>query len=315
MKFQQFSLRHIKGFVFILLGLAILALAPLTMHAATNISYDTKITYAMQSTGNTLVSEDYTIGSEDTSKYLDSITLSIPVDDATDIQAAYTDGMTIPVVTTKKSSTEPGYKYDYTELFLKFPRKETGRGWGFKLSYGTAKLVDTKGPAHTLYIPAISQSALQAGTYSILVSAPQSFGLPHSSGAIPTAEGVTGGRASYSFTQQDLSKQSIALTFGDQTVYRVNFNYPLKNSTATAKVMTVTLPPDTSSQKVYINSLSPKPKATRLDQDGNVLADYVVPARGSIKVTTDISAVVRYLEYDLAAGGVKSEITQDIAKR
>ncbi len=301
--------RRLRGLLSLIFGFAIILLGAHRLYAQGDFRIDTNLTYQIESSGSTRVLETYTVTGSGSNKYLDSITLSTPVDDATEIEASYSDGAPIPFTVTTKSSTDQGYTYTYKEVVLKFPRKNTGTApWQFKLNYTTAKLVDIKGSARTAYIPAISPSQDQSGGYSVYVTVPRGFDPPRSSGAVPTSEGIVNGRAVYSFTQADLAKQAIALTFGDQTIYNVNFNFPLKNDSALPRTMTVTLPPDTSSQKIYVNSLDPRPKATRLDADGNILADYVVPARSNIVVKTDISAVVRYLEYDVAASGTKADI-------
>lgn len=307
--------RRTRGAVMAILGLGLIFLGAHRLNAQGEFRIDTRLTYQVESSGSTKVLEDYTVSGGSGNAYLDRITLSTPVDDATNIRAAYVDGGLIPFTTTTKTSDKQGYAYSYVEISLKFPRKNTGATpWQFSVSYDTAKLVDNKGIARTLYVPALSTENTQSGSYSVFVSVPRGFDPPRSSGALPTSEGIVNGRALYSFAQEDLAKQAVALTFGDETIYNVNFNFPLKNDSALPRTMTVTLPPDTSSQKIYVKSLNPRPKATRLDADGNVLADYVVSPRSSIVVKTDITAVVKYLEYDLAASGSKSDIPATLAK-
>jgi len=307
--------RHLRGLALLLTGISLLVLGGHKLYAQSNFNIDTKLTYQVESSGSTKVVEDYTVSGGSSNTYLDRITLSTPVDDAREIQANYADGGAIPFATAVKTSTKQGYTYSYVEIALKFPRKNTGgAAWKFQVSYTTAKLVDNKGLARTLYVPALSSDSTSSGTYSVYVTVPRDFDQPRSSGAVPTSEGIVDGRAVYSFAQEDLAKQAVALTFGDKTIYNVNFNFPLRNDGAIPRTLTVTLPPDTSSQKVYVKSLDPRPRATRLDADGNVLADYIVPPKSSLTVKTDISAEVRYLEYDLSASGTKSDIPASLAK-
>ncbi len=307
--------RYLKGLILVVAGLLLFGTGVRKLQAQSDFTIDTTVTYQVESSGSTKAIEQYTVTGNSSNKYLDKVTLSTSVDDAQNIVAQYSDGTPIPTTVSAKSSDQQGYTYTYQEVVLQFPRKTVSSApWQFSLSYDTAKLVDVKGSARTVYVPAIAANTQQDGKYAVYVTVPKGFGIPHSSGALPTAEGITAGRAKYSFSQADLSKQAIALTFGDQTIYNVNFNFPLRNDGAVARTMTVTLPPDTSSQKIYINSLSPRPKATRLDKDGNILADYSVAARSTITVKTDISAVVKYLEYDLAASGTKADIPADLVR-
>jgi hypothetical protein len=77
----------------------------------------------------------------------------------------------------------------------------------------------------------------------------------------------------------------------------------------------VALPPDLNNQHTIINSLNPKPDNTRLDEDGNILADYNLKPHQSITVTTDVSGEVKYLEYDLSASTKRSDIPADLVQK
>lgn len=293
-----------------------LALAPLKVRSATDFSYNTQVTYKVSENGNTQVEETYQITNNTTNKYLDSLALSTPTDEVKNLTVTDNTGAVIPAELITKSTTQQGYTYNYQEINLKFNHKQVGKNltWGFKIQYQTSKLVEVKGSAHTVYIPAVTQGTGDDG-YQVTLSVPQSFGDPHSSGAKPTSGGISDGKAVYTFEKQDLTKQALALVFGDSTVYKVNFNFPLKNDSSVSKTFTVALPPDTSSQKIYVNSLEPKPANTRLDVDGNVLADYNVPGKSQMTVKTDIEGVVKYLEYDLAASGTKQDIPAELVKK
>lgn len=313
-----------RGFKFIKISrawflfavLLVLVLAPLRVRSATDFSYNTQVTYKVGEDGNTKVEEVYQITNNTSNKYLDSLALSTPTDEVKNLTVTDNTGAAVPAELTTKSTTQQGYTYSYQEINLKFNHKQVGKNltWSFKIQYETSKLVEVKGAAHTVYIPAVAQGTGD-DNYQVTLSVPQSFGDPHSSGSKPTSGGVADGRAIYTFDKQDLTKQALALVFGDSTVYKVNFNFPLKNDSSTTKTFTIALPPDTSSQKIYVNSLEPKPANTRLDVDGNVLADYNVPARSEITVKTDIEGVVRYLEYDLSASGTKKDIPEDLVKK
>lgn len=297
-------------------GLFLIALIPLRVRSATDFSYNTEVTYRVDEDGTTHVEEEYRITNNTSNKYLDGLQLSTPTDEVKNLHVVDSSGAAVVAEQTTKTTTQQGYSYDYQEINLKFNKRQVGKNltWGFKVSYDTTKLVETKGAAHTVYIPAIAQG-MSDDNYRVTLSVPQSFGEPHSSGARPTSGGIDGDRASYSFDKKDLTSQALALVFGDNTVYKINFNFPLKNDSSLPKTFTVALPPDTSSQKIFVNSLEPKPINTRLDVDGNVLADFSVPAKTELTVKTDIEAVVKYLEYDLSASGTKADIPEDLVRK
>lgn len=308
--------RRIRGVLALLVGSFLMSLVPLGLQASSDFTTDVNVTYRVDEQSNTNVEQLYTVTNNIGSKYLGSLQLSTATDDVRNLKAEYADGTAIPTTLEKKEASNQGYNYQYQEITIRFNRANVGRGlqWQFKLSYDTAKLAEAKGPAYTVLIPAVSASS-QDDNYNVVLSVPQSFGRPHTTGATPTSGGIDGNRALYKFSKADLTKQAISVVFGDETVYKLNFNYPLKNDSNLPRTFTVALPPDTASQKIYINSLDPKPISTRLDSDGNVLADYAVPAKSEITVKTDVVGVVKYLEYDLSASGEKSDIPEVLTKK
>lgn len=308
--------RRIRGALALLLGSLLIGLLPLGSHASADFTTDVHVTYRVNDQSVTNIEQIYTVTNNISSKYLSSIQLSTATDDISNLKVTYADGTTIPTDVVKKEANSQGYNYSYQEITVRFNRANTGRGqrWQFKLSYDTTKLAEAKGPAHTVLIPAIAPSSQDDG-YEVVLMVPPSFGIPHTTGATPMSAGLDNGQAVYKFDKSDLSKQAISMVFGDQTVYQLNFNFPLKNDSSLARTYTVALPPDTASQKIYINSIEPKPTGTHLDADGNVLADFNVPGKTSVVVKTDVVGVVKYLEYDLSGSGTKTDIPVDLAKK
>ena len=315
MRFSMNS-RRLRGAISIIIGIFVLSLVPLRSQASADFTTDVNVIYRVDEQSQTNVEQVYTITNNVSTKYLGSLQLSTSTDDVRNLKAVYSDGTVIPTSTEKKEASNQGYTYQYQEITIKFNKQNVGRGlqWQFKLSYDTSRLVETKGPARTVLIPAIAPSS-QDDNYDVVLSVPSSFGTPRSTGATPTSGGLDGGRSLYKFAKADLTKQAVSVVFGDKTVYKLNFNFPLKNDTNLPRTYSVTLPPDSASQKIYVNSLDPKPVSTRLDADGNVLADYAVPAKSEITVKTDIVGVVKYLEYDMSASGEKSDIPDALVKK
>lgn len=313
---RGFKKQHFRRWSYLLVTLLLMAIIPLKVRSATDFSYNTQVTYQVGEDGVTHVEEIYQITNNTSNKTLEGLQLSTPTDEVKNLKVVDNSGATINAEVSTKSTTQQGYSYDYKEISLKFNKYPVGKNltWGFKITYDTTKLVETKGSAHTVYIPAVAKGTGD-DNYKVILAVPQSFGEPHSTSAKPTSGGIIDGQDTYSFDKSDLTDHALALVFGDSTVYKVNFNFPLKNDSSMTKTMTVALPPDTSSQKIYVNSLDPKPANTRLDVDGNVLADYNVPGKTELTVKTDIEAVVKYLEYDLSASGTKKDIPEDLVKK
>lgn len=294
----------------LIVGLLFIRLA----HAQDDFRYNVLVNYDVDVTGVTHVTERYTVTNDSSNRYLQSIQISTPSDDVQNLEASYGDGTSLHTTTQKKTAQSKGYNYDYQQIVVDFNRRNTGLGnqWTFEVHYDTTKLVDSKGGGHTVYIPSIAADS--SDKYNIQVLIPDSFGSLQSSDVKPVATPAPNDKTLYVFPREELNNQPVTMVFGDKTIYQVNFGFPLKNETGLPRTFTVTLPPNTPTQSVYINSLNPQPTTTSLDSDGNILADYEVPPRTSINVQTDILAEVRYKKYDLAASGTKADIPQDLVR-
>jgi len=289
-------------------------LAPSRAQAA-DFSYQTRVDYVVDDSGVTHVQQSFSVTNNTDRTVLDSVALSTPTDQVSNIHAYYNDGANIPYTTASKTNTIDGYTYHYVEITITFDRSNVGDGlnWGFHVDYDTDKLVENEGSARTVFIPAVGANSITQN-YRVRLLVPEDFGHVHAVGVQPHYAGISDNRAIYTFDTNQLTQQSLTLVFGDSTIYHVDFRFPLTNSSTRDTTMTVTLPPDTPSQKVYINKLSPKPLDTHLDADGNVLADYRVPAHTTTTVATDINSVETYLDYNLAKSGTKADIPTNLVK-
>jgi hypothetical protein len=290
----------------------LLPLVPSPVGAAGEFSYDNKITYSLRSGGLTDVTEEYTVTNNTARQYLTEIKTSAPGDELKDLRASYSDGGSIPATSEKVTVKRGDLSLDAHQVKVVFPRQIYGMGrkWTFRINYTVSGLVDVKGGAHTLYVPAIERS--DNSTYRITVDAPEALGTAHFAGAQYSSSGKTGGRQIFTF---NATTEPVVITFGDSTVYKLNFNFPLHNDSPLPRTLTVTLPPDLNNQKSYVNKLDPAPSNLKLDADGNVLAEYRLSPGQKITVKTDISGEVKFLEYDLSASKMKSDIPADLKER
>lgn len=305
-RFLRFSAIMIFG-----ICLIVLAFRPNVTQAA-NFSYYINVNYAVNPGGLTNVKETYNITNNTANQYLDSIKLSTPTANIQNLSVFYSGGGSIPFTTQKLEAEDAGYKYEYTQINIDFPRANVGRGanWSFVVQYQTPDLVENKGRAHVVYIPGIAQESRE--DYKVTLSVPKDYGPMHGFGRLPKETEVTDITKTYTFNSDDLVDNSLQLLFGDSTTYQTNFNFPLENKTGFPKVYEVTLPPTTASQTVYLNKLEPKPDNTRIDGDNNIIATYTVQPQQKVTVVTDVAADVRYINYDLARSGQLNDIPRDL---
>ena len=310
--FKRFRWLPLAVIFFLIIGILLVARHS---QAAADFTYDIDLNYKLQDSGTTTVVAKYKVTYNRPDKILDLIRISAPTNDVQNLQATYPSGEKIVTKAEQKTSNSLGYNYDYKEITVDFnTRDATTTALEFVVSYDTAELMDVKGSSRTLYVPSLAQIGADEN-YTVSVSVPQDFGKIFSTGVAPELNGVDGNLVRYTFPKTADLKRSVSLLFGESTIYEANFAFPLNNNTSQTKRYTVALPPDTSSQKIFIKSLSPEPVATRLDGDGNVLADYDVPAQTKVVVNTDVAAQINYLEYNLSASGSMADIPAEIAQK
>ena len=280
--------------------------------ASDNFNYNINVNYIVSPDSNTLVKETYNITNKTSTQYLDSIRVSTPSTDVSNIQVYYGNGSSIPFETTRITQDKSGYKYDYTEIKVNFNRANVGQGlnWSFVIQYNTPDIVENKGRANVVYIPGISPE--NRDEYNVSLTVPNSFGTIHGFGRLPKLTNQNPTNRTYSFSKDDLNNNSVQLLFGDSTTYKVNFAYPLKNESSSKKDFEIALPPSTSSQTVFIEKIEPAPVSTRVDTDGNVIAKYILDGNQSLTVKVDVLADVKYIEYNLANSGTLSDIPQSL---
>lgn len=294
---------------FVVAGLALVNHA---QAASSAFRYDTKVNYTVLDDTTTQVEEVYTVTNQTTRQYLTELKLTTPSDKISGLKVNYADGTPIPTKVAAKTDSST-FAIATQQITMSFPRVNAGSGqrWIFVVSYKTAGLVETKGSAHTVYVPAVEAND-QRSSYAITVDVPQSFGAPHFTDSDKHLTIKNGDRQIYVFSRDDVAEHSLALVFGDSTIYNFTFNSPLVNNSPVPRTFTVTLPPDLVTQKSVIKSLTPAPKTTRLDADGNVLAEYSLGAYQKLTVVANVEGQVKYRDYNLAASGTKKDIPSSL---
>ena len=305
-------MRFHRPLVVLVILMIIVGIVPRAARASSDFSYNITTAYTVSTGGSTHVKTTYVVTNNTARQFLSGLQIQTAVTDLTNLKTAYTDGTLIAATESEQTATSLNYVYDYANIALTFPRQNYGLGktWSFSIEYDTTKLIELKGASYSMFIPALTLGP--DDQYQAIVSVPLTFGAPHFAGATSSSGGISGDSQILVFDKDALTKQALAITFGDATIYDLNFNFPLENTTALPQTLSVTLPPDTNNQTVYINKLDPAPQDTRLDEDGNILADYRLSSHQKITVKTDVAVAVHYNEYDLSAAQPKSAIPADL---
>ncbi len=234
---------------------------PLTTHADNNFQTGYNVTYTVNPDGITHANFDIHMQNLNDKYFASSYTLKVSFDNITHIRASDSYGSIIPDV--KQTS-------DGEEITVTFNDHVTGKGniLPFTLSFDTTDIAVHNGAIWEVNIPGLlNQNDFSEFTVHVIV--PSTFGEP--SYIKPSSGGNN-----LVFTKEQLGTSGISLAFGQHQAYNFSLTYHLENNQLFPVTETIALPPDTSYQHVEIDSLSPRPSAVVLDQDGNWLATYVI---------------------------------------
>lgn len=169
-----------------------------------------------------------------------------------------------------------------TIIKLKFNQAKLGKGQvtSFKLKYQIASLAKNKGKTWEISLPQSTGDNLTQSQVSI--NTPASFG-SLSFSSLPVKFENTGLQNQISFTNNFQNK--ILIILGNYQLFNFNLNYELNNPNTEKVFSEIALIPDTYSQSVYYQSISPAPLEIRIDADGNWLAKYQLDPSQNLKIT------------------------------
>lgn len=102
--------------------------------------------------------------------------------------------------------------------------------------------------------------------------------------------------ASLTYNQKQLNR---AVTISCRSIHSLDFTltYQLANPALTPIETQITLPPDTSSQRILFRHLEPEPFRLEVDADGNRIASYKLEPKQSVVVTVDASAAITTIQH------------------
>lgn len=168
-----------------------------------------------------------------------------------------------------------------TTIKLKFNHPSVGKGQStsFKLLYRIPDLAKNKGKTWEILLPQLTDNSISNSQISL--KTPASFG-SLSFASVPTK--FEDGLTQNTLTIQNNQSSKILIILGNYQLFNFKLNYYLKNSQNSDAVSEIALIPDTYSQSVYYQSISPSPQSIRIDDDGNWLAKYELSPHQEINI-------------------------------
>jgi len=244
--------------------------------SAASFSSYYKTTYEFDTGGNSFITQEISLVNESSDLFVSEYTLSLNGSQIDKIQAY--DGIgPLEIAKTVKDDT--------TLIKLNFNEKVAGKGkiLSFILKYQTKDLAQKRGNLWEISIPKLGKSS-DINTYLVVLKVPLSFGKPTFINPKPDLEEKTADHYEISFNKEKLTAIGVLATFGKWQTFDFSLDYELENVNPTAAVGKIALPPDTVYQDVYYDSFLPLPENVEIDENGNWIAIYNVPANKKLEI-------------------------------
>jgi transglutaminase-like putative cysteine protease len=184
-------------------------------------------------------------------------------------------------------------KENTTVIKIDFVDKVVGKGKAltFTMGYISNDYAMKNGRVLELGIPKVAENT-DIIDYKAKLIVPAVFEDPVF--ILPQPTGVQKGKTdnTYVFDKEELAGKSITAAFGNYQVFNFQIQYHLENTNSDPIITEIALPPDTPSQKLYYDTLSPEPTAVRVDSDGNWLASYQISPKEKIEILATGSAEI-----------------------
>lgn len=185
--------------------------------------------------------------------------------------------------------------YRSTDIKLKLGSKTNAK---VSISYKTTDLHADYKQADSVFVPPLDLAG-EITNQSISLTAPLDLELGNIIGAEIDNATTVGGEQTYIFKQQGGFKEPIVLQLGSDTSAEVQIESKLENTGWWWKTKSIVLPLDTNQQRSYIKSITPKPSSVRVDKDGNIIADFLLRPRQTIRVSATADVLIEQKLYDL----------------
>ena len=244
--------------------------------AKENFTTSTNVEYKIQSDGKTFVTHTVGVKNNTTEEFTKAYILTLFHLNPKNVRA-YEDGNPVPLVI---ESNDGVYK-----ITLNFENAVVGKDETrvFVITYEEESLVKQSGEVWEIAVPK-PEIALNSRNYNVELSVPNSFGEEALVSPEPNDREKTETRSLYSFNGEQLEKSGITAAFGKFQVFSFTLAYHLKNDTNRKISQSVAIPPDVSTQRVFYENIYPTPKNISVDEDGNWLASFDIPAKKKVDV-------------------------------
>lgn len=165
-----------------------------------------------------------------------------------------------------KSLNQTSISFPFTSKIVGKDKNHT-----FTIEYNTTDITTKSGNTWQIDIPRLEPDE-NVTEQTVILTVPSGFAPP---AYIDPKPDIINGNVYY-FSGQKIANKSISAIFGKTQYYQGKLNYHLVNNEREKLRTEIALPPDTSYQTVFYQSINPPPEEIVSDRDGNYLAKYTL---------------------------------------
>lgn len=257
--------------------LLLFAVSPKEAVAQVDFEQSAYIEYKVEEDGKVFVTGTFTIKNIKSNSYPKKFLYRLESVDPENIKA-YETGRKLDTVT----KVEDGV----TILEISFADHSVGKGASktFVVTYESSSLARRSGEVWEVYIPKDNNKDTYKD-YKAVLSVPKSWEDAAYMSPDPQDTKKLSDRTIYIFGSSGQKDSQIIAGFGKFQTFSFSLTYNLENTSNKAASQEIALPPDTSTQFVYYESIEPKPANVRVDSDGNWIASYNLSKNQKMVIT------------------------------
>lgn len=232
--------------------------------------------YKFNESGTCIISDNFVIENKVTEKYLPSLEYKLNQTEIENVKVINGNNDIEPLIQKNDNSST---------IKIHFDDKVLGKGnkRSFTIVYEIDNLASKTGDVWELSIPK-NDNITDYESFKTKILVPLSFGeeayvTPNYSEKTKFEELVE-----YSFDKEKLLDSRIVIGFGEYQILNFLINYRLTNEGPIMETQHVSIPPDTSYQRMFFESLEPMPTNIEVDRDGNWIAFYKVSPNSKLDI-------------------------------
>lgn len=258
-----------------------------------------EVTYTVSTNRKVEVDHLISITNANTSVEATNYTLSLSAGKPTDVEA-YNNKGDLPFSLTSDDGGGSKIRVNFKDSVV-----GEGNSREFHIKYQEDEVLQKTGDVSEILIPKLVYKD-EYKSYLVRLIVPDSLGEPAYISPEPSSQADFSGNKTYYFNESDLNTSGVSATFGAFQLFSLDLTYHLQNPLALATTIQVAVPPDTEYQKVFLDSLSPKPVNMEVDADGNWVASYRLEPRERVDIRLLGSAQI------YSSPWRKSEVSKDV---